>query len=53
MFMFVPCFSVSFLVSCLADEAISGPEVIKLFSCSTQLSTKCLLLIKKLKYQHK
>ena len=22
-----------------------GPEVIKLFSCSTQLSTKCILLI--------
>ena len=29
----------------------SGPEVIKLFSCSTQLSTEFQLLIK-LKYQH-
>ena len=25
---------------------MSGPEVIKLFSCSTQLSMKCVLLIK-------
>ena len=30
---------------CDADEK-SGPEVIKLFSCSTQLSTKLQLLIK-------
>ena len=27
-------------------DDISGPEVIKLFSCSTQLSTKFQLLIK-------
>ena len=28
-----------------------APEVIKLFTCSTQLSTKFQLLIKKLKYR--
>ena len=29
-----------------SDISITGPEVIKLFSCSTQLSTKFQLLIK-------
>ena len=29
-----------------SGEHISGPEVIKLFSCSTQLSTKFQLLMK-------
>ena len=30
----------------LGQEKMPGPEVIKLFSCSTQLSTKLQLLIK-------
>ena len=29
----------------LETKSCSGPEVIKLFSCSTQLSTKLILLI--------
>ena len=32
--------------SIYADNEVPGPEVIKLFSCSTQLSTKFQLLIK-------
>ena len=31
--------------NCLSSEKRSGPEVIKLFSCSTQLSMKFSLLI--------
>ena len=33
------------LISADSDQTTSGPEVIKLFSCSTQLSMKFVLLI--------
>ena len=37
---FVVSFLVSFLVLHSSEEESAGPEIIKLFSCSTQLSTK-------------
>ena len=43
MLVFGPCFC--YTVSFLAEEERASIEVIKLFSCSTQLGSKCIMLI--------